>query len=1557
MESDSRWRAGEPPSRATELRVSELVAAYVDRLNAGVEIDPEEVRSRHPDLADDVLQQLEIFISCTSPRSAGGDLGTLGDYTLRRRLGQGGMGVVYEAWEGSMARAVALKVLPRAVGADARAVMRFVREAQAAGKLSHPSVVAVYGIGVKEQTPFYAMELVEGETLAAMLARLRETEAAETPLGRRDDIRYFASVAEAFAEVAEGLQHAHTKGVIHRDIKPSNLIFDRTSPPAAGAEAEGAEGELLRPRLRILDFGLARLEGEESLTVSGDLVGTPAYMSPEQARSRKVPIDHRTDVYSLGATLYETLTLRQPFRGRDYQDTLSQIIAREPEEPQRLNRKLPAELATIVLKALRKEPSDRYGTAEALAQDLRRFVRGDPVEARPQAAWEKLLRRAWRQRLRLGAALATLLFALAAGLLALAYHHRAGEEKAARYRDLVLRAAGSLELGGFGERLVHSEHESRWLHLHVLRALDPKEGLGEDLTGERARGAIADLEEAVRLLPRLPDARYHLARGLWLLGRPDDALRAASEGLRHAPDFAPLRALRAALHSQALDAEAARGGLDAPRRRPGAAWTRHWFEAQEAAARGDWPAAALAYGELLALEPEGEESFTGAWLELGLGRGLAYLRAGRLEEAKRDFLMAHARWPHTLSLPYLIGHAYVREGKPRLAAEWFAEHQRRASQSDAETLRFLLDLKGSHFETAALWAEAMRPGYARDWLLTYFLVNARRRSDAHQLALRNHRERPEDAAWLAHLALTKCHLQGEAKGAETCIERALEMDPDSPAVLVLAVHVYSVLGKLGLVEKWARHWVALDPDSSEAMSSLADVLQARGRVQEAVAMLEDCIPEHPRHPVFLLILGFIHLNQRRDAEAEETMERVLNLEPESYSALCYLGALRHFQGRLEEAEGLYRKAMSLWGTQPKAEAELAVLLEEQDRIDEALPLMLAALEHHDFLNASWMRRVHTMLERRLPGRPRLEAPPELDAIARSLEALVESGARPHHVLRSLALLLVHAPGRRDPDRALALALEALQSPGGRRSRDSSATLAAVYFERGELREAVRALEGAARLPAHHLRRLEELREALLPVLASCASADWALERTRREVLVAPGAEWRYLAGAEEGGGGPPAEGDGGWTALDFDDGGWLEGPSGFGYRGSGAATAIERRAGQAVLLRRAFTVPEPERYRGLVLSLHVDGGYSAYLNGREAASGTAEGGRGLPRAPPVTVEIRLDPQRLERGGNLLALRVEDRALWSRGLSVTPLLAGKLERRPEVERKLLEKAAAAAPGEEDRPALAYLEARVLEGEGRLDEAAEIDRQLAAAERFAPEPHLRHAGRLRRRGEAARAEAHLRGALESELESPALWELWAAVAFEDLGWTAAEALARLPAAAAADSADARDLRWLLERLAEDGAARIDCGAWEDRTSNGVAWGADRFFNSGEQLQTHGDHPPIEGAEDEAIYRRARVFPPRGGEPPAYRLPLPAGRYEAALHFAEIDGAIRSPGLRLFDIVIEGETVLPACDLVARAGFARADRLSFEVAVEDGFLEIGFVPRERNALVSAVEVRRLE
>ncbi|MBN1420190.1 MAG: protein kinase, partial [Planctomycetes bacterium] len=601
--------------------LAKLVCEYMDRLIAGETIDGDRVLREHPDLGPSILRELRTFTEIGGDGEDSGEeprtLGTLGDFTLRRRLGSGGMGVVYAAWQNSLEREVALKVLPPGVAADARSSVRFLREAQIAARLSHPHIVPVYTTGIEGETPYYAMEYVEGETLAQAIARMRprggssretaEGDPTSAPLFGvpREDQEFFLRFARAFAGVADGLQHAHERSVIHRDIKPSNLIFD-------------GEG-----RLRILDFGLARLEGHQSLTRSGGIAGTPLYMSPEQARACKIPIDHRTDIYSLGATMYEILAGRPPFKGKDPNDTLSQIIEREPLDPTALDPRIPRDLETIVLKCLRKEAGDRFGTAEALAQDLRRFVRGDPIEARPPGRLERAARRLRRNAWRIAGA-AVLGLVLILGLaLALVLLAQRREEAQARYSDLLHEGMDALQAGLV---TVPGDREGEAFSLGTLR---PPGGYGYYDAGP----AIEAFRKGAEILPDRVEAYVHWSRALRIARRPEDARAVLDESLRRDPGFPPafllkIHDLRSA--GRQAEAEALSAMLEGM---PARGWQRDWIDAHAAAVANDWPRAVDLYSKLLLATPA---PFGGFERELRFKRGCVLLRLGQRIRALRD---------------------------------------------------------------------------------------------------------------------------------------------------------------------------------------------------------------------------------------------------------------------------------------------------------------------------------------------------------------------------------------------------------------------------------------------------------------------------------------------------------------------------------------------------------------------------------------------------------------------------------------------------------------------------------------------------------------------------------------------------------------------------------------------------------------------------------------------------------------------------------------------------------------------------------------------------------
>jgi serine/threonine protein kinase/WD40 repeat protein len=409
-------------SNATETqhdpRLAEAVDAYRQELRVGRRPDREAFCRRYPALGSMLVECLDAL---DFVHHAGHDLGgslaprvpppapavqqTLGDYRLLREIGRGGMGVVYEAVQVSLDRRVALKVLPPAAVFDPRQQQRFQNEARAAACLHHPNIVPVYAVGTDRGMPYFAMQFIEGQTLSTIIHALRGEAKAQAPAqnalttlfasparspdgaagptdpeGGGPTVRsltigrnpcrhttapnFFRTVARLGAQAARALEHAHQIGVVHRDIKPANLMLDTSG------------------NLWVTDFGLAHFQGDPSLTATGDLVGTVRYMSPEQALGGRGYVDHRTDVYSLGITLYEFATLHVPFPGDDRQEVLYQVLGEDVPHARRVNPAVPGELETIIAKATARNPAERYATAHDLADDLERFLDDRPIRAR-----------------------------------------------------------------------------------------------------------------------------------------------------------------------------------------------------------------------------------------------------------------------------------------------------------------------------------------------------------------------------------------------------------------------------------------------------------------------------------------------------------------------------------------------------------------------------------------------------------------------------------------------------------------------------------------------------------------------------------------------------------------------------------------------------------------------------------------------------------------------------------------------------------------------------------------------------------------------------------------------------------------------------------------------------------------------------------------------------------------------------------------------------------------------------------------------------------------------
>ncbi len=315
---------------------------------------------------------------------AGMHLKYFGDYELLEEIARGGMGVVWKARQTSLNRIVAIKMIRAGALASPDEVARFLREAEAAANLQHPNIVAIHEVGEHGGQHYFSMDLVTGRDLGAIVK--------DGPLPPQRAARYVKIIAEA-------IQFAHQRGTLHRDLKPQNVLIDGADQP------------------RITDFGLAKsMKDDSRLTQSGVVMGSPSYMPPEQAAGRQGDVGPASDVYSLGAMLYELLTGRPPFRGATALATMREVMEVEPAALRRLNATIPPDLETICLKCLEKSPTARYPTARALAEELDRFLKGEPIQARPASAVRKVVSSARRHPGALAAVAALVMVALSFGI-------------------------------------------------------------------------------------------------------------------------------------------------------------------------------------------------------------------------------------------------------------------------------------------------------------------------------------------------------------------------------------------------------------------------------------------------------------------------------------------------------------------------------------------------------------------------------------------------------------------------------------------------------------------------------------------------------------------------------------------------------------------------------------------------------------------------------------------------------------------------------------------------------------------------------------------------------------------------------------------------------------------------------------------------------------------------------------------------------------------------------------------------------------------------------------
>jgi serine/threonine protein kinase/Tfp pilus assembly protein PilF len=870
----------------------------------------------------------------------------LGDFSILREVGRGGMGIVYEAEQISLSRRVALKMLPFAATMDPRHLQRFQNEARAAASLEHPHIVPVYGVGCERGVHYYAMKFIEGQSLAQKIAdRVARPESSKGVAGPKNtpfedsgratpvdsggsentahlaalttqrvprDAAAFRQIAQWGIQSAEALEHAHSLGIVHRDIKPANLMIDSNGS------------------LWVTDFGLARTAADAGLTMTGDVLGTLRYMSPEQALAKHGLVDHRTDVYSLGVTLYELLTGNPAVEGKDREEILNAITLEEPRPLRALDAAIPHDVETIVLKALEKNPADRYATAQELADDLRRLIKDEPIRARRPSGMQRMVK--WSRRHRTFVRAATLFLVLISVTLAASTWFLVREQKrTADERDRAEseknRAETSLD---FASQVLDKVYMNRIEQgMPKAKEITPEDREFLQLA-LRFYQTLADQQDNnVSARVKSATAFYRVGKIQIVLELNDDSLTSSGRAIElwaalaaEFRDVARYRWEEAKCHHNLASALSGSRRLQEAEKEALRSLQLHQQLAQEDGADGELQVSLALCLNMLShcqfRQGKVAEAETGFGDAIRIFEGLPPEFAGK-PQCRTAFAMALAN----------LASCFVQEHKPAEAEKYLRlaikSHQDLARDFPAVESGYLEYLSAAYTTLGIALAQQRRWDEAKTEMVESIKVMRR--------LTNNFPTRPGYYASLVMYSLNLAEMLSDA-GMES------ETELQFRSILELLDHPPKNLSPGDAQLRSFR---------AHACNGLATLLARRADVsprsaEEAVSLAQKATELEAKSGEYWMILGVGLSTQDKLAEAEAAFRAAIELEQDHPMANCNLGQVLLAQGRFVEALPYFRKGHTLGSKKTNWSNPSAQWLQQCERMVELEPKLAKLLK-------------------------------------------------------------------------------------------------------------------------------------------------------------------------------------------------------------------------------------------------------------------------------------------------------------------------------------------------------------------------------------------------------------------------------------------------------------------------------------------------------------------------------------------------------------------------------------------------------------------------------------